>query len=131
MEWSVKTFKGKWSVHKRTLISKSLQKIILDFGITEIAMKTAHASRYSKGLQEVVADLKEFAEKEKTPLKIYTYADFAKNQSVTGRRVSIRKIIERLIETRFPELAHDLQKKENSRNPYYTKAFEAILAAIQ
>lgn len=99
--------------------------------ITEIAMKTPHASRCSPGLLQVIADLKAFSQKEKIPLKIYTLKDFAKNHSMEGKRISARKLAEKLVESRFPELTLDLQKKEGKRNPYYTKAFEAILAAIQ
>jgi Holliday junction resolvasome RuvABC endonuclease subunit len=124
----VKTFPGKWSESKQKTILGAISKLINDFNVTAVFLKTIHESRSSAALNQLIYEIKNLLEKRKTKFCLYTIIDL-KRHCLERRSGNRRTLMEQITE-KYPELMFDRDKEIKSRNKYYTKMFEAIGCAM-
>jgi len=121
----IKTFPGKWSEGKRKAIMETIAKLLNDFNVTTVALKTIHLSRSSTALNQVIYDIKDVAEKRKLKFVLYTINEL--KEYCSGGKKGNKKVLTDFIAHNYPELSFECSKEKNSRNKYYIKLFESVV----
>lgn len=92
-----------------------------------VAVKRLHPSRQSPDLRRLVDSLLGLARRRALLVRRYT-SDDLKAAYAPGVTINKRDLA-RLVASRYPDLQIELKREEQSRNPYYTRMFEAVAMA--
>lgn len=90
LDWQLKSFKGKWSGIKLTIILRSIQGIIEQYGITHIALKVPHPSRSSKAVKKLCKEIQWLAHEYNITIQTCTSIDLRKQQ-LSPKHTTIRE----------------------------------------
>lgn len=127
VEWQVKTFKGRWSQEKLTLILGMIQSLSEFFNVNTIALKSVSPLRSSPHLLKLTNQIIALSEKIQVSLVQLSIHDLKWKAGSHGKN-SIGELMEFMTE-QYPVLKRAYLKERNNLNPYYLKMFEAIAAA--
>ncbi|MBI4766602.1 MAG: crossover junction endodeoxyribonuclease RuvC [Deltaproteobacteria bacterium] len=126
-DWGVKGFKGKWSKEKLKKIKESITGLINQYSINTLAIKKLHPARSSANLKKLVAEIENHAREK--GLKIFSYSLKELETYFSKEKKINKKTLAELMVKDYPILYHDFEKEQKSKNPYFSRLFEAVALA--
>jgi Holliday junction resolvasome RuvABC endonuclease subunit len=126
IHWGTKSYKGKWDGQKLKRIIKTLEQLIVEYGITQVAMKYPDHPPVAKEYNQLIGSLNVFIESKFLTLNYY-HLKQVKRYFGKGNVVSKRDVFE-LIKQEYPEI----EKRKRSMflyNFHYAKLLEATAVA--
>ncbi len=124
LEYRTKQFRGTWSKWKLHIIMRVLKWYCLRYSVTALAIK--YPLQYSPYIHELSKAIKQFAKQ--YDITIYTLS-IHDLKSVATDMAKNKEDVMKCAVSLYPELLTYATKARLCRNPYYTKLFEAVLAA--
>lgn len=123
IDWRLREFTGPWNKTKRTIILNSIERTILKYQPTVIAMKLPTTCRSSAGLNYLVRHIQKLAEHHQIHCHGYTLQELLTMQN--------QKTTELISDTfrSYPELHHTYQAMLEHPTNQYKRIFEAVLVA--
>ena len=128
IDWTVKSFKGKWNQEKLKHMMTTIERLIEYYAVTAVILKQPDPLRGSKQLDNLVEQLRYLIKKKRLKLKQYSLQDLWFYCGGRGRNIKAL-IAEKVIE-QYVHLKDEYYKERNSDRPYYSKMFEAIVACL-
>jgi len=126
LDWGVKNMSGRWSVEKIKKVRMILSDLLQRYEPEVLSIKELHPSRSSTNLNELVREIKGMARRK--GLRVYQYPIKEMERFFQGARedrMNKKKLAE-LAASRYPILAHELNREKTINNPYYIRMFEAV-----
>jgi len=123
-EWSIKTFKGKWSKVKMKKIIAVIADIITQYDADILAIKQLHPSRSSHYLDLLVSEIKNTARRRGLSIYDYSIKQLERFFCPEGKN-NKERMTERIV-LEYPVLFYEFNKEKNHKNPYYIRLFEAV-----
>lgn len=126
VDWYIKTFRGAWSEQKKELIMETIDRMLERYTVNAFAVKIPDKIKHFPILVALHNDILTLAKKKEIPASSFTIYDLKRycGVDVTNKAELRSKVFES-----FPELKTEYNKEIEIRNAYYTKLFEATLAA--
>ena len=128
VHWRVKTFKGKWNKKKMEMVVSRVAKYVKRYEVAYVALKVPHRSRSSRSLNKLIDAINEFAKEDGIKINSFTIEEIEKKFCPKGMRRNKQLLIEYTLAV-YPYVTPEYNREKRSKNPYYLKLFEAILAA--
>ena len=125
----MRAFYAAWSSEKRRAIGAAIERYVVHYSITHIAIKIPTFSVKAPAVLEVLKDIKALCKAEHIPFSTHSLADVKKNWCGT-HRVAKRALMQRILKT-YPELQREYDKEKKNKVKYYEKIFEAVAVAAE
>jgi RNase H-fold protein (predicted Holliday junction resolvase) len=125
LEWKVRSFTGKWSKIKRSLIVGTIKKYLIEYSPDRIALKTPAEGKPSRQVRKLLSILVKLCSRQQMPFYCYTLSDL---KECFGCKTKSELIT--IIGNHFPELVFTNRKVKQFGSGYYNKLFEAIACAM-
>jgi hypothetical protein len=126
IDYGVKLFKQRWSIHKAQKIIESITTQINDYGITSIALTIPYDYHESAETKALIVQIKSYCRKEKINLLSYHPKTF---HAFCPEAKAKKKALMKCLADRYPELRIPYKKELQNQQRYYHKLFEAVAAA--
>ena len=110
------------------MVVSRVAKYVKRYEVDHIALKVPHSSRSSRSLNTLIEEICEFANENKIKIRTYSIQEIEKKFCPEGLRPNKQLLIEYTLAV-YPYVTPEYNRVERSKNPYYLKLFEAILAA--
>lgn len=127
VEWSVKTFKDKWSKEKQQFILASIKQFCTLYGVETISLKKVDPLRSSKELDKLQVAIISLANQKSIEVVQYSLSDLD-YENRTGEKQTKDNLSQHIVR-KHPQLRQDYIRERKNRREYYTKMFEAIAMA--
>jgi RNase H-fold protein (predicted Holliday junction resolvase) len=127
VEWSVKTFKEKWSKDKERAILAAIERLCRDYGVEAVSVKKVDPSRSSPELDRLQVAITALADRMQIAAVQFSLSDLDYGVR-TGTKQTKGSLSEH-VASRHPEFKDEYQRERGNRREYYTKMFEAIAMA--
>ena len=122
--WGIKKYRNKWSEQKLNHIIRYIEKQIVYFNISEIAIKVNHQARSSAALEQLIEHIGLAAKRLNVKFKVYTIDEL---KYLCGNGKNKQSLIDFVIE-KYPEIKSNMAL--SSKNvKYHTKTIEAVALA--
>jgi RNase H-fold protein (predicted Holliday junction resolvase) len=126
MEYQVKGFDERFSQAKVDRICKTVERIIIHYGITGIGVKAPQSFSSHNSLNSALEELSKLAKSNNIPIKIFDVELLEKKYMPTGKWR--KKKLAAVLLRHYPELRRFYSKIESGKGLYYLKLFEAVAA---
>lgn len=121
--WANKSFKGVWSIDKKEKIQDVIQKVLMKYEVSKMAIKIPDERKSSPALNEVVKGIKGLCKTSKITVKEYSLNDL--KEYFIGTSKSDKKDLVAIVGM-YDEL---MVKGRSWDEKYYIKVIEAIACA--
>jgi RNase H-fold protein (predicted Holliday junction resolvase) len=128
IDWHIKSFKEAWSKHKETVILKTIEKIIKEYQVNCVAIKSLPQTKPNRNINRLLRKLEIAILKKSFSVHEYSIDRLKLLQQVPGKS---KLALMHHVVLQYPSLKYLYHKELNNRNPYHLKIFEAVLAARQ
>ncbi len=126
VDWYIKTFRGVWSDQKKLQILDTIEQMLERYDINSFAIKVPDKMNQFPVLTELHSEITQLAEAKSVTTLSFTIKSL---KALCGTDVNNKEALRTRVFDLFPELKIEYQKEMENRNLYYTKLFEATLAA--
>lgn len=127
VDYSLKLYKGKWSLQKKELILTSLATCIESYNIQKLALSIPSKCHQTEWCKELLTSILALAKMYSITVIEYSTKELLLLIPNSTKRPK-KGLMKRLVEL-FPELITYYKKELNNKHKYYIKMFEAIAAA--
>jgi hypothetical protein len=127
LDWGVRVVIGKTPEEKLRAARNIVAGLIGQYCPDVLVLKRLHPNRSSRQLRELVAQIKNLSKRRGIRLREYSIQK-VKGLLLLNTKANKRKLAE-LLAAMYPALAYDLEREQQSRNPYRVRSFEAVALA--
>jgi len=124
MDWGIKNMEGRWSKAKLAKIMTFMSDLIGQHKPNVLSIKLIHPSRSSGNLNQLIAKIKESANRKQIKIRRYSIKDLETFFCGYGR--INKKTLAKKVAEKYPVLFNELNREKSIRNPYYIRMFEAV-----
>lgn len=124
-DYRTKTFKETWSPIKLKRILRTLERIIIHEGVTELALKLPHPKRSSLLLTELQKGIRGLAESNEIGIQTFYIEDIKSLYQNQPNKMALAEYVCQ----KHPHLCTELRKEQEKSTGYYLKMFEAVAVA--
>lgn len=126
IDWSIKSFRGAWSEQKKLQILDTVEQMMERYSVTAFAIKVPDKMHHFPVLESLLAEIIQLAKDKAITTATFTIQSL---KAICGKDVTNKGTLRTTVLNSFSELKAEYQKESRNRNAYYTKLFEATLAA--
>lgn len=130
LDFRVRTFYGKWDEKKQADIIATIEKVIVQYRITTVVLKTPKATHCSQSIQNLLDDVRLLSKQMGIKLRVCTVSCLKERYS--GNKRANKQVIVQDIIRKYPQhkqLTKIHSKERSNRSAYHIKVFEAIACA--
>jgi len=127
MRWEMRSFPYTWSPEKLHAIVSAITDLITDHSPDLIAIRSPSAQHASIGLELLIKALQKLSTPKGVLIRFCSLTEL-KNHYSQKKRMSNRMLRDVTVKL-YPELFREYEKEQHYTRPYYTKIFEAVMAA--
>jgi len=127
-DWGIKVVKRKAGQERLAVAIRIISAIIDQNQIGLIAVKALHPSRSSSYLNQFLSGIKLLARRK--ALKILEYPLSAVESYLGSEQKMNKRNLAEFVSQIYPCLMHELEKENDSLNPYHIRMFEAVALGL-
>jgi Holliday junction resolvasome RuvABC endonuclease subunit len=127
IHWGTKCFKGPWNRRKLKWILHTVERLITDYGITQIAIKYPDQDHHRKGFTQLIGALNVFFDSKYISVTYYTLKEI-KEIIGNGELISRKELVE-FVWKQYPGLLMQRHIRKVLHHPYHIKLLEAAATA--
>lgn len=121
----VHTLNDRWSNHKCAALIALYHKYVRDYRVRLVIVKTPKPSHFTLALKQLIRALDAYVKKQGCLVE-YTTIQQMKAQEPA---IKNKRELGQVVAERYPILVHEFHRELKLKQPYYTKLFEAVMAA--
>lgn len=126
IDWYIKAYKGLWCEQKKDVILDTIERMLDRYQIDAFAIKIPSAMDRHENVNQLYTEINLFAQHKGIPSETYSIQTL---KEFLGEDVSNKRTLRSKVLGLFPELKNEFNKESFNRNAYYSKLFEAVIAA--
>lgn len=121
----VHSFNARWSKSKLNAILSLYDRYVREYHIHKMIVKIPKASHLSLAIKQIIRAIDMYVKQQGCLVEYTTITKIKSSELKIKNKRDLRKIVVEL----YPMLIYEMQKEIKNQQPYYTKIFEATIAA--
>lgn len=126
-DWQVKSFRALWSEKKLAAIADMIERYVVDFKITHLAIKVPTPNTDSPAVRQIISAIESIAKENGIEYKHRTMRQL--KLALIGTCESNKLALTDFILQKYPELETEYLRQKDIKMVYHSKVFEAVAAA--